>query len=215
MMKIVRLRMALLVPVVAVGAACSDAMGPEQHPPVSALAARGPGSMGYGNGRRHEVESVTTFTIRPNRDDRFGVGSHVLIVPAHAICDPALSSYGPGTWNQPCEPLRHPIKVTAVTWRDSHGMPRVHFSPQLRFSPNKTVELWMKDRAVKAGGDFTILYCPDGASECVDESLSDPSLTSFVIQKSGTVYRRIKHFSVYNLAAESWMAPADEAYEAY
>jgi hypothetical protein len=171
--------------------------------------------MGYAHGRRHELESVTTFTIQPSRDDRFGFDAHVLIVPAYAICDPALSSYGPGTWNQPCEPLRHPIKVTAVTWREPSGLPRVRFTPQLRFAPNKTVTLWMRDRAVKAGGDFRILYCADETSECVDESLSDPTLTSFVIQKSGTVFRRIKHFSVYNLAAESWMAPTDEAYEAY
>jgi hypothetical protein len=120
------------------------------------------------------------------------------------VCDPERSSYGVGTWNQPCEILDKPIRITAVSWRDGWGYPRVQFSPEVRFSPDKTVQLWMQDKPVREGGDYAILYCPDDSTDCIDEAVSDPSLQSFVIRRTATVYRRIKHFSVYNLAAESW-----------
>ena len=212
MIKSIRLRAALIVPIAALAAACSDAVGPAPQVPTDVALSSGPGRVPHFGRPDREDESVTEFIIRPRRTDSFTIGSHVLIVPADAVCDPELSTYGPGTWNDDCTAIRKPIKVTAYTWREKNGLPRVQFSPELRFHPSKTVQLWMKDRAVKEGGWYSILYCVDELSPCVDESISDPTLHSFVLQKQGVVYRRIKHFSVYNLVAESWGSPDSFSY---
>ena len=47
----------------------------------------------------------TEFTVGPN-GGVFMVGNHAVVIPAHSICNPATSSYGPGTWDSPCRALR-------------------------------------------------------------------------------------------------------------
>jgi hypothetical protein len=210
MSTITRLRPALILPLLAAVAACSDAVGPTRDaaptaPTAPAFDMHGLSGLG-GNGSNKKGEpdtAVTVFTVVPHKDYSISIdGKHRLDLPADAICDPEYSSYGPGTWDEPCEAFDHPIKITAYSWRDDTGYPRVAFVPSLRFAPGKIVLLVMKDRAIKLGGMYTILYCGEDGLSCVDESLSDPTLHTFVNQKAGFAFRRIKHFSVYNLVAE-------------
>ena len=206
MTQLVRHRATLIIPIVALAAAaCTDATAPEQRAPAvtTAAMAASPGRTPH-FGKHRDDDGVTEFVVNPRKDESFTLGgTHLIVIPAGAVCDPATSSYGMGTWDDPCNRLSQPIRVTAYTWRGDDGLPRVEFVPALRFSPDRVVQLWMKARQVKDGGDFSILYCGDDGNTCVDESQSDPSLKSFVLRKGGVVYRRIKHFSVYNVAAEA------------
>ena len=61
-----------------------------------------------------EVLGTTTFRYRPSKGVTQRIGDHVLVIPAHGICD-LSSSYGPGTWDDPCAPATHGINITATT----------------------------------------------------------------------------------------------------
>ena len=87
------------------------------------------------NGGRTDT-SLTTFTVRPG----FGIvktlnGGHQLVISPNAICD-LSSSYGPTEWDQPCQPAKTPVTITARTWVEANGHPRVDFMPRLRFAPS-------------------------------------------------------------------------------
>ena len=204
-----RLRHALNAGVTAIvlaSAACTDApLAPpqaSQTPPVAASAAVvKPRFMGGDT-------VVTRFTIHPRvRRTYLLGGGHLVTIPQGAVCDPALSSYGPGTWDDPCTAITRPITVTARTWHDERGHPRVDFTPRLRFAPTddpvRMTWLLLYDRAAASDPSSTILFCENDVDECVDEALSDPSLVTLRDPLSGYVYRRIKHFSGYNMAART------------
>ncbi|MGH9887434.1 MAG: hypothetical protein ACREBE_18030, partial [bacterium] len=48
---------------------------------------------------------------------------------------------------------------------------------------------------------FGIYYTPDLGATRVADAASDASLTTYINLKTGVVWRRIKHFSGYNVAA--------------
>jgi len=86
---------------------------------------------------------------------------------------------------------------------DAAGHPRIDFSPALRFvrtsQASKMVMLYMKDAKAAADPSYRILWCgPTG--KCIDESRTDASVGTRRDKRTGTVYRRIKHFSGYNIA---------------
>ena len=146
--------------------------------------------------------SFTTFTVRPER----GIvktlnGGHQLAIAAHAICD-LSSSYGPTEWDQPCSPATTPVTISARSWVDANGHPRVDFRPRLRFVPSEQANaiLWLMDKSAANDPSYRILYCADTETTCIDESLADPTLAT---QRDvrGFLYRRIKHFSGYNIAS--------------
>ena len=146
--------------------------------------------------------SLTTFTVRPG----FGIvktlnGGHQLVISPNAICD-LSSSYGPTEWDQPCQPAKTPVTITARTWVEANGHPRVDFMPRLRFAPSDRANaiLYLMDKVAADDPAYRIFYCADNASDCVDESLTDPTLAT---QRDvrGFLYRRIKHFSGYNIAS--------------
>ena len=67
--------------------------------------------------------------------------------------------------------------------------------------PGKVVQLYLADSRASMNNYSEILYCPDNkALACYDESVSDKSLKT-VRDRRGNIYRRIKHFSGYNVAA--------------
>ena len=125
-------------------------------------------------------------------------GQNTIYIPANAICAQGVSGYGPGTWDDSCTPSTKAIAITAKSWLDDKGHPYVEFHPALRFVPNKWVVLYIADNKAVLDGTARIIYCPDAGS-CVDEATTDPSL--FTFHWAGGVYRRIKHFSGYNVAA--------------
>ena len=87
--------------------------------------------------------------------------------------------------------------ITATVLAGPDGEPYIDFQPAMRFAPNKEVTLFFKDP--KSGAkNIAINYC-NNLGYCVDESLNDPSLKPFRINKN-IVGRRLGHFSGYVVA---------------
>lgn len=144
------------------------------------------------------------FTVTPS-GGLFVLGAHAVYFPDHSICDPATSGYGPDLWDAPCTPLDQPIDFHAEVRQDANGRAWVDFTPAVRFvptdDPNQTVWVMMK-----AGADvnesnyanFGMKWLPSGSpDESVDESVTDPTLKSYVDLENDIVFRRVKHFSGY------------------
>ena len=145
------------------------------------------------------------FTVTPS-GGMFVLGAHAVYFPANSICDPEVSSYGPGEWDAPCTPLDRPIDIHAEMRRTADGQSWLDFTPSLRFvpsdDPNAAVWVLMKlntDANAENYRSRRILWAPnflDSSSE-VEESVQDPSLRSFIDLERDIVFRRIKHFSGY------------------
>ncbi len=162
--------------------------------------------------------TVTTFTLSPQGRGTVVIGPHKLAIPKGAVCDPATSGYGPGTWDLPCAPTAERLVITAKAWADSAGHPYVEFRPALRFRPtaegDPAVTLYLRDkRAAAAGaGAYVITYCDDAGGLCVDEGAGDPAVATKADATNGFLYRRLKHFSGYNIASgRAAAAPAPSA----
>ena len=145
------------------------------------------------------------FTVTPT-GGVFQLGPHAIYFPASSICDPAKSSYGVDEWDRPCPALRTPIRIRAEV-RKIDGREWVEFSPDLRFVPkrdaSKWVWIWMRTdlaRERNAQQLLEILWSPGLGQAGVDESLSDPTLRTYVDRQRGVAYRRIKHFSAYQIS---------------
>ena len=179
-------------------AACGDGpSGLAGAPAVGApelRAARGPGS----------GVSEAVLTVKTDEWQAFSLpDGHRIAFPARAICDLGASSYGPGEWDQPCVPQTGRVTIVVRAWTDDAGHPQLDFTPRMRFNPAAgSVVLKMRDRSASgARADLAILFCPDGAEACVDESLTDPTLTTFFTPRGQVYWRRVKHFSGYNITS--------------
>lgn len=141
-------------------------------------------------------------TINPNELNTFTLGSNAIVIPALAVCRLADSGYGADTWNNACAPETSPINVTVTVRADASGRPRMDFEPAMRFSPSVDVELFMYTRhAMKEARQFKIYYCSTSSMDaCVDESLTDHDLRTYVDPSASVIFRRIKHFSGYLVA---------------
>lgn len=151
---------------------------------------------------RHRDTAFTVFVINPAVTATYRIDRiHELAVRARGVCD-LTSSYGPSYWDDPCTPARRPVIVTARTWKDDAGHPRIDFSPELRFVPGDddrpAAVLHIRDRAAANDSTSTILYC--GPWGCIDEALSDPTLATRRDGPRGSLSRRIKHFSGYEVS---------------
>lgn len=168
--------------------ACHDSVGPTHQ--RSAVTAR-PALVTYAGSK--------TFTYVPSKEITASIGDHRVTLAAWGVCDPDVSSYGPGTWDDACTVLTRPIDITATTYIDASGHPFVVFQPALRFVPGRVSTLYLKDKTASLDVFAKIVYCNDSGTSCVDESLTDPTLLTF--RDKDIFYRRIKHFSGYNVAA--------------
>lgn len=151
--------------------------------------------------------TYASFTLNGNG------GTWVLVAGEHklvfgnglaSVCDPATSSYGPGTWDAPCAPATQPITVTAKIWTNALGRSQIDFSPALRFvptdDPKAQVTLQMYDKNAAASAlDVHVNYCALSPLSCADEALADPSLAA-TRGTNGFINRRLKHFSGYVIA---------------
>ena len=156
------------------------------------------------------------FTVTA-KGGTFFVGNHALIFPDKAICDPAKSSYGPGTWDSPCEVTRDPVQIHAEV-RTSKTGTWIDFTPALRFAPAKSAKdyVWivMYNPSVRGARDlskFAILYSPSLGAPGVDDAANDPTSRTYVDTFFGTTTRRIKHFSGYANSNGRSCDPATEA----
>lgn len=152
-------------------------------------------------------DSVSTdFFVGPN-GGIFFVGNNVVVIPSQSVCDPASSTYGPGTWDSPCPLLQSTLRVHAEV-RRSNGMVWVDFSPSLRFAPSTYASRWVwivmyTPTATLAGSDlskYNILWSDRIGGTTVDETPTDATLRTYVDTFSGVSLRRIKHFSGYAYA---------------
>jgi hypothetical protein len=199
---------------VAVSAGCSDSTTSPRQVDERQIAPNDAPSLDYTGPSRFFGYKAATITLTP-AGGTFEIGDlYTLTVPAGAVCVPG-SSYGPGTWDQPCTTLREgqSIKVTA-TYGFANNGPIVDFSPDIRFSPSKEVTLstdlyapvlTMFRQYFQANPSslryFSIYYTPDFGDTRISDAALDASLTTHINLKTGVVYRRIKHFSGYNQAA--------------
>ena len=194
-------RTLLVLGLSALGAACSDRV----LEPASSAPARTPLlSTAVG------PVLVQSVVVTPWASQSYAVGGgHNVYFQAGSICDPLVSSYGPGTWDAPCTPLSRSITVTASSWRDAAGNPYVDFQPALRFVPGKYVVVYMVDGQLSSTFDTrAIFYCSDDAV-CVDEAKADPSLVSYFDASRGMYFRRVKHFSGYVISASRMLSDVD------
>ena len=139
----------------------------------------------------------------------FALGPHAIYFPPNSICS-LESSYGPTEWDAPCEPASEPVRFRAEV-RTLDGRSWVDFTPAVRFVPSADqangVWLYMKTSAISADPDsvrdalrrMAILYSPAIGLDGVNEALTDSSLRTYVWLDGGIAFRRIKHFSGYNI----------------
>jgi hypothetical protein len=157
------------------------------------------------------------FSVGPNGGVYYA-GNHAVVFPAQSICDPATSSYGPGTWDQPCSPLQSTLKVHAEV-RSANGQTWVDFSPSLRFAPSSNPAKWVwivmyapgAIGATTSVSNFNILWASAIGGTTVDETPTDSTLRTYVDTWQGLALRRIKHFSGYTLPDGRTCDPAAES----
>lgn len=170
------------------------------------------GAIDYAHGGRYlgdlsllaPAGDTIRVTVDPTKSAYYALADgHYLYVPAYSICD-LSSTYGPAYWNSTCTRATQPITITAVSLKNVLGMPYVNFSPAMRFAPStdqsKWVYLYLYDQAAATTALQEIDYCFDSLG-CYDESVLDSSVKTHRASGYPYLYRRVKHFSGYNVAA--------------
>jgi hypothetical protein len=202
-------RRTVLIALLAAAGACSDRLSapPTARPAFDIQALQPLESKTDKGSKPVKIDSSKkTLTIDPNVSRTYAFGEDWVYFPAHSICDPATSGYGPSYWDQPCTPLDKPIQIT-VHWSSKGGYAFAHFSPELRFVPADAddVSRWVvlslrSHRKLQDVDAYSILYSA-AQNLWVDEALADPTLHAWLDAKHNSVVRRVKHFSGYMVAA--------------
>jgi hypothetical protein len=164
------------------------------------------------------------FTVTPS-GGVFTLGPHAIFFPANAICNPATSSYGPTEWDAPCDVLTEPIRFHAEI-RVHEGRSYVDFTPAVRFVPTNdpanAVWLYMKtsalstdpDSAIAALRRMSVRYSMSIGDIGINEARADSTLRTYVWLDGGIAFRRVKHFSGYNVWDGWGRTASDEVEEA-
>jgi hypothetical protein len=151
------------------------------------------------------TDGVYTVTFNPALDQHFALGPNRLDIPANAVCNLATSGYGPAYWNRACTPETGPVTLTVTVKNASSAQPSVDFMPAMRFNPQTKVSLYFYVPNVTRAdaSSWIISYCPTVAAgvtqRCIDESINDLDLTTYVDYSASVLFRRIKHFSGYKV----------------
>jgi hypothetical protein len=157
------------------------------------------------------ADGVYTVTFNPAVNQVFALGPNRLEIPANAVCNLTTSGYGSAYWNRPCSPETKPVTLTVTVKDAKSSNPQVDFQPAMRFNPDTKVSIYfyVRDVSRQKAKDWTILYCPllansgKDSNGCVNESLTDTDLTSYVDYRASVLFRRIKHFSAYKVSDDS------------
>jgi hypothetical protein len=200
-------------------AGCSDSSTSPSAPATRSLSASSP-SFDYSGGQSWGDDN-DNFTISPNGGSYSVNGLFNVNFPAGSVCDPDLSSYGEGQWNNSCVTLTRGIRITATVRVTSAGV-AVDFQPALRFAPDKqvTISTDIFAPAIRANREYfsrnpsalrplAMYYSPFLGANRVADYISDPSLVTHVDLRTGKVWRRIKHFSGYSATTGQPCNPAD------
>jgi hypothetical protein len=189
----------LIAGVALIAAACRDSIAPTRSVGLSKFG----GPVAFSTAVGGEQYRTTTFTIEPS-GGVVRVGDFVLAFPANAVCDPSTSGYGPDTWDLACQTLDVPIAITATFWwKDKIAY--VDFSPDIRFSPDKSVLISTR-RGAKTSDDlaqFTMWYFKtvDNVRYFIDEAAVDADVATKHDFSTKRVWRRVKHFSGISLSS--------------
>jgi hypothetical protein len=170
-------------------------------------------SLDYNSGASFSGQRSTSFTVT-SAGGAFQIGGlYALFFPANSICDPATSTYGPGTWDDPCNTLGdgQSVTITATLTFTNTGL-NVDFSPALRFNPNTKVIIAtnLYANAITSNANYYaanpsalhflgIYYQPQLGAPGQTDAAKDRSLVTHVNLNNGWVWRQIKHFSGYNV----------------
>jgi hypothetical protein len=128
--------------------------------------------------------------------------------PSGSVCNPGVTGS--------CVPITTPITVTA-TVTNQNGRAWVDFEPHLEFittaSPANSVTIstsiyaesilanksfWASNKSLLRR--FALHYASSIGGAQVDEGRGDPSLRTRVSLSTGIIWRKITHFSGYNIA---------------
>ncbi|MHB1263124.1 MAG: hypothetical protein ACYC1S_01715 [Gemmatimonadaceae bacterium] len=146
-----------------------------------------------------KVLSATNFDIVPGKATLVNVNGNYVYVPADALCA-AGSGYGRDYFDKPCARETQPVNFSLIIGIDAKGNPLAAFNRDVRFSPDRAAYV-----ILKAGSDAnygTAIKWWDAAQlKWVDEGSYDPQQKTY--WSSGLVWRRVKHFSGYNVTASS------------
>lgn len=164
------------------------------------------------------TDGTYQFTFDPKQDQVFTLGPNRLEIPAWSVCKLGTTSYGPAFWNASCTPETRLVKLSVNVKNAASDNPSMDFQPAMRFSPNKVVQLFFYVPNVNQqdAKNWVITYCPNAGSgsatlnsdstgstsgQCVNEALTDPDLQTFVDYNANMLFRRLKHFSRYQVDA--------------
>jgi hypothetical protein len=186
---------------------------------ASRVASRSSGPSGSGSFSAMSQDGTYNVLIDPKVANTLVMGGSRLEIPAGAVCALGSSGYGPTFWNAPCAPEVRSIQLTVTVNSTSGSGASIDFNPALRFSPLSNVVLTMSAPNVSQQDvkNWVILYCATSTSttsgngsggsgsgkdggKCVNESLTDKDLQTYVDYDLKQLFRRIKHFSVYRVS---------------
>jgi hypothetical protein len=217
-----RLLATLALAAVAVAAtSCGDsATGPVASPTrgISPFAAAFDNSQGSNQGSTITSDFVVsgtggTFTILNGR--------YKVTFPSGSICDPATSTYGPTEWDAPCNAISPNRQIQIHVTMSSVAGQGIDFSPALRFSPSRVVTIstdqfsaMLKQNAAFYADHLSVLnflpiYSGAVGSASADFGV-DPSVITHVNLSTGTVWRRVKHFSGYYMSSGQPCTPSPD-----
>ena len=147
------------------------------------------------------ADGTYVFSFDPDDDQSIKLGPNRLDIPKDAICKLDSSGYGAAYWDRPCSPEGRQVTLTVIIKNAASSKPSIDFFPAMRFNPKKNVQLYMYAPRVSRDDakNWLMLYCPD-RGKCVDESLTDSDLTTYIDYPNNILFRRIKHFSGYTVA---------------
>ena len=170
------------------------------------------------------TDGTYRVTFDPQQNQVLSLGPNRLEIPANAVCALGATSYGPAFWDAPCAPQTAPVQLTVTVKNASSDHPSVDFSPAMRFNPQTNVSLYIYVPNVSQADakNWVITYCPNSGSgsistsssgsgsgstsgstsgKCVNEALTDPDLQTYVDYNASVLFRRLKHFSWYQVDA--------------
>ena len=160
-------------------------------------------------------DGTYTVNVDPNVANTLVMGANRLEIPAASVCNLGSSGYGPSFWNAPCAPETRTVQLTITISSSGGSGTSIDFNPSLRFNPASNVMLTLSapNVSVQDAKNWVILYCPStsswtsgsgsggsgsgGGDKCVNESLTDKDLQTFINYDAKQLFRRIKHFSLY------------------
>lgn len=207
-------KLAVSVAAVAV-AGCSDSALSPNGATNRSLVAGGAPRLDVNSALSFSGFKTTTITLT-SAGGTYSIGNGLFTVniPSNAVCDPALSTYGDGTWDSPCTILAsgQSVTVTVTYGFTSANIPVFDISPGIRFNPTSVVTLGTMAyaSAIVANSSyftanpqalhyFGMYYTTDLGSTGHTDAGSDNSLITHVNLSNGYVWRRVKHFSGYDI----------------